>query len=135
MKYFEINQTVYCAIYGEGKVTSIEEDEVFSIQVTFKDGYNYYTLDGKYQLEANVTLSQNPIEPIVNKPLPEFTLTFAEAMEAVVEGKKAQFESWENNEYIKLSTKFVTFFSDNKRVDYYEIYHNNITGKWRIIED
>lgn len=70
-KYFEVGQTVYCAIYGEMKVVKIETCADFQIICKQKNGTreNSYTFDGRHREDSEIVLSQTPIQPIVNKPL------------------------------------------------------------------
>lgn len=135
MKYFEKGQTVYCSMNGQGVVKQILEKEKYGLEVHFQDGdYAYYTLDGRPALDKNITLSQNYIPPIVNKPIPEFELTFLQAMQSALEGKKATYERWEEDEYIVLSGDgFIVKVSQNQ-VYPYTIHIEDTTYKWRIIE-
>lgn len=146
MNYFKVGQTVYCALFGEGVVVEIgkEETVTYPITVSFKDNViRSYTLNGKFTLDLPITLSQKPIQqivPITNVPLPEFNLTFAQAMEAVYAGKKVMFESWANDGNIKFSkhdskpTDVIYLFSNDKLLVEYGIQKRELTGKWRIVE-
>lgn len=69
MEYFKLNQTVYHPIYGEGKVIKISEHIDYPIKVRFKQGDTCFTKDGRLLKTVPITLSQNPIPEIVNKPL------------------------------------------------------------------
>jgi len=69
MEYFKLNQTVYHPIYGEGKVITIIENVDYSIRVNFKQGNTCFTKDGRCVIGEPISLSQNPIPEIVNKPL------------------------------------------------------------------
>ena len=73
---FTVNQKVWCAIYGAGVVKRIRENKEvdYPVLVVFNrnDDENVisYTLDGKYQVEGNVTLFPYPVEIVkaVTKP-------------------------------------------------------------------
>lgn len=73
-KYFKLNQTVYHPIYGEGKVIAIN----YKITVNFKNSLVniFFTLDGREDKDEPITLSQNPIPEIVNKPLEDEYISF-----------------------------------------------------------
>lgn len=73
-KYFKLNQTVYHPIYGEGKVVGIN----YKITVNFKNSLVniFFTLDGRENKDEPITLSQNPISEIVNKPLEDTYVPF-----------------------------------------------------------
>lgn len=73
-KYFKLNQTVYHPIYGEGKVIAIN----YKITVNFKNSLVniFFTLDGRKNEKEPITLSQNPIPEIVNKPLEDEYISF-----------------------------------------------------------
>ncbi len=72
MQYFKVGQTVYHHEYGEGVVISITNDEDFPIIVKFKDGCkDSSTSIGQLYDKCSISLSQKPIEPIVNVPLEE----------------------------------------------------------------
>lgn len=70
MKYFEVGQKVYCAIFGEMEV--IEINDVVRCRYIKRKGCKSsesYTLDGRYYADAEIVLSQTPINPIVNVPI------------------------------------------------------------------
>ena len=69
MEYFRVNQIVYHPIYGEGQVIKISEHIDYPIKVRFKQRDTCFTKDGRLVKTAPITLSQNPIPEIVNKPL------------------------------------------------------------------
>lgn len=128
MKYFEVGQKVWCAIYGEGTVTEILD--FGNVKVQFKNCEKIYLYDGRLG-DYNITLSQNPIAEIVNTPLPEYDLSFAEAMEAVVNGKKVQFENSYRHLYFNSRSNLVLW--DTSDISYISL--EMIKAKWRIIED
>ena len=73
--YFEVGQTVYSSMYGEGIVTYIlGNDETYPILADFCDETMRvsYTLEGRRTLNEKITLSQSPIPPIINTPLIKF---------------------------------------------------------------
>ena len=72
--YFKLGQTVYCALFGEGKIVKISNDDCYPLNIRFlsKDSDIKYTIDGRWLTSSLVTLSQNPIEPIINIPIIEF---------------------------------------------------------------
>jgi hypothetical protein len=73
MKYFEVGQTVYHQGLGEGLVVDYYRTGVCPIIVEFKRRVICtFTEDGKMFIEGPVTLSQNPIPPIVNTFINEF---------------------------------------------------------------
>ncbi len=68
---FRVGDTVWCVLYGEGKVTYISEDCIYPIEVVFPDGdVRGYTSNGQYTEEANRTLffSEPKIEASVTRP-------------------------------------------------------------------
>ncbi len=73
-KYFEVGQTVYCALFGKGIVVETNHSKLYPIQVKFKKGdlLRRFSSDGRLSLTSNITLSQNYIPEIVNKPLCKF---------------------------------------------------------------
>jgi hypothetical protein len=73
MKYFKLNQTVYHPVYGKGEVTNTNfENEIYPIIVKFMSFTVSFTEDGR-QFEGHpISLSQNPIPEIVNKPVEEY---------------------------------------------------------------
>lgn len=73
MKYFEIGQTVYHQGLGEGKVKHYYSQGVCPVIVEFNRlVVCTFTEDGKMFIDGPITLSQNPIPPIVNTPINEF---------------------------------------------------------------
>ena len=70
MKYFEVGQTVYCAIFGKMEVIEIN-DVVRCRYIDRKSAKSSesYTLDGRYYADAKIVLSQKPIPTIVNVPI------------------------------------------------------------------
>lgn len=138
MAFFKEGQTVYCALFGKGVVQQITKDIDFPIEVEINGKTKSYTSDGRYQKNYLTTLSQKPIPEIVNKHLPEFNLTFAEAMEAVYEGKSLQYEFGDDT-YIKLHEDDVIYFYPSLKSPFpssrkYYIEKEEIKGKWRIVE-
>ena len=74
-QYFEVGQTVYSSMYGEGIVNSIlGNHETYPILVDFNNKTTRisYTLEGRRTLDEKITLSQSPIPPIINTPLIKF---------------------------------------------------------------
>ena len=62
---FKVNQTVWCAIYGEGVVAKIyqEDEESYPVRVKFNNSLsNTYTSDGKHFSGGNVVLFPYPVE-------------------------------------------------------------------------
>ena len=73
--YFEVGQTVYSSMYGEGIVTYIlGNHETYPILVDFNNKTTRisYTLEGRRTLDEKITLSQSPIPPIINTPFIKF---------------------------------------------------------------
>lgn len=136
MKYFEVGMPVWCAIYGEGVVTRINN---ILLQVTFTcnvqgDLVKNYTPDGRLFSTTDIIVSQSPIAPIVNTPSPEYNLSFAEAMEAVVAGKRVTRAKCEW--YIHFVDKIltITHFDNTDSGDMY-IHIQDVNSKWKIIEE
>lgn len=73
-EYFEVGQTVYCALFGKGIVISTNYSQLYPIQVKFDKGglLKSYSFDGRFDVARNIILSQNYIPEIVNKPLCKF---------------------------------------------------------------
>ena len=63
---FEVDQKVWCAIYGEGVVIEIQHASgAYPVEVRFNDGWAcFYTADGKYHEAGNIVLFPYPIEII-----------------------------------------------------------------------
>jgi hypothetical protein len=126
MKYFKVGMSVWCAIYGEGVVKDIDDNPPYNVVVLLKDGeYIYCTPEGRLYYDSNITLSTKPLQPIVNEPLIEFNLTFAEAMEAVADGKKAQYALWGKNIFVVYNKTESSYFQLNSDME------NNI-GKFTV---
>ena len=73
--YFEVGQTVYSSMYGEGIVTCIlGNDETYPIIVDFSNQTIRvsFTLEGRRLIKEEITLSQKPIPPITNTPIVKF---------------------------------------------------------------
>lgn len=71
-KFFKVGQTVYHHSYGKGVVKIIQDGLDYPVFVDFEDGLTEtFTFDGKSITGMGVSLSQKPIEPIVNLPLEE----------------------------------------------------------------
>lgn len=61
---FKVGDEVWCMLYGKGKVTELDDD-VFCIGVEFEEGddvYEWYTSDGRLQLEYPPTLGFEKVE-------------------------------------------------------------------------
>lgn len=76
MKYFEEGQTVYHYEYGQGVVTKISNCKYYPIVVQFEKDTITFTEDGGRFVDGEVTLSQNPIQRIVNVPLEDTYVPF-----------------------------------------------------------
>ncbi len=74
MKYFRLNQTVYHPFFGKGEViiSANFENEKYPIIVKFMSSTVSFTEDGKQHEGHPISLSQNPIPEIVNKPVDEY---------------------------------------------------------------
>lgn len=69
---FQVNQKVWCAIYGAGVVAGIrQEGAAYPVVVKFNVGRTVaYTRDGKYGAEGNITLFPYPVEIVRAKVKP-----------------------------------------------------------------
>lgn len=68
---FQVGDVVWCAMYGKGKVTQISRADSYPIRVDYVGGdYNYYSYDGKFQVNGQRTLffSEPKIEAAVIRP-------------------------------------------------------------------
>ena len=69
---FQVNQKVWCAIYGAGVVTGVKQlDVTYPIIVNFRDICTVsYTRDGKFHNLGNVVLFPHPVEivKVATKP-------------------------------------------------------------------
>lgn len=73
--YFYKNQVVYEARWGKGVVIDTNNDsQHFPIRVKFENSIETktFTKDGRYGKDDYITLSQNPIPPVVNVPFLDF---------------------------------------------------------------
>lgn len=75
---FKVGQTVYCVLFGEGVVSSINLEDLYPIEVEFGvENYRYYTEEGSYIYEAGRTLFftnpeiQGATEPVFEPQLKE----------------------------------------------------------------
>lgn len=62
---FQVNQKVWCAIYGAGVVTEVKQPDVtYPIIVNFREdlGTVSYTRDGQFHVSGNVVLFPYPVE-------------------------------------------------------------------------
>ena len=88
MKYFKLNQTVYHPVYGEGEVIDINLSMNYPILVKFQEDSYTFTIDGKNDVTSSkITLSQNPIPEIVNKPLEDTYIPFTFEDRELLRGK------------------------------------------------
>lgn len=63
---FEVENTVYCVMFGKGVVDNIDEEEYYPVTVTFENGREEsYTSNGEYYANSNRTLFFEEI------PIPE----------------------------------------------------------------
>ena len=69
MTYFKEGQTVYTHRYGKGVVEKILHGASYCVIVLFESFRSQYTFDGREAAGDEITLSQTPLEPIVNKPI------------------------------------------------------------------
>ena len=70
---FTVGQKVWCAIYGAGVVVEIQHasEEVYPVVVRFTNEIcDYYTADGRFHYQGNITLFSHPVEVIkvLSKP-------------------------------------------------------------------
>lgn len=69
---FQAGDTVWCVIYGEGKVTAVDAyGEYYPVNVRFPgDNNQCYTRDGKFHIESNRCLyfSEPKVEASVTRP-------------------------------------------------------------------
>lgn len=72
--YFEVGQTVYSPTWGEGIVKEISNSLSYPIVVDFSNQTIRvsFTLEGRRLKDEEITLSQNPIPPIINTPIIKF---------------------------------------------------------------
>lgn len=68
--YFKVGMKVWDSHFGEASVISITENNDFPLEVYFVTGKRtYYTYDGRYEINSNISLSQKPIPEIINEPI------------------------------------------------------------------
>ena len=69
---FQVGDTVWCVIYGEGKVTAVDAyGECYPVNVRFPgDNNQCYTRDGKFHIESNRCLyfSEPKVEASITRP-------------------------------------------------------------------
>src|SRR5574343_1962357 len=137
MRYFEVGQIVWCAIWGKGIVKSINntDNPQYPIVVHFNPpAFGEYTIDGRYFESGRITLSHTPIPEIVNQPLPEFNLSYAEALkEVMINNKKITCELWDKSVYIYLKDNHIVIQCGSIRCNY-NISKNEFEAKWKIID-
>lgn len=74
-KFFKAGQTVYHYSYGKGVVKIIQDGLDYPVFVDFEDGLTEtFTFDGRSITGMGISLSQKPIEPIVNTPINVFEI-------------------------------------------------------------
>ncbi len=64
---FKVGQKVWCLIYGHGVIAEILHlcEGTYPVEVKFNDDFTvFYTADGKYHDEGNVTLYPHPVEVV-----------------------------------------------------------------------
>ena len=71
---FKKDQNVWCAIFGAGVVEEIAGAGTYPVEVRFNDVLvAYYTSDGKYCVEGNITLFPHPVEVVKSVTNPQST--------------------------------------------------------------
>lgn len=69
---FKVGDVVYCVMYGRGVVEEVcNSADMLGVAVSFDKGdFNWYTKDGRYNIELNRTLffSEPKIEASVTRP-------------------------------------------------------------------
>jgi hypothetical protein len=140
-EYFYVGQAVWCSINGECVVVEVDYSKpVFPITVKIKStgGHFNYTKDGRVYKNSIITLSQNPIPPIVNAPIKKKVyMSFNDAIQACLEGKKAgndEVLGFGEHNYMMLAKSGVLYRCHGK-----ETYHKVtasmvLSNKWYIIE-
>lgn len=114
--FFKVGQTVYHPIYGEGKVISQNNCNDYPIFAEFKNGIYSFTLDGREFEIGRISLSQNPIPEIVNKPLTNEYIPFTFEDREFLRGK------WiKPKKSIFLEKLIITFYPDG--VGFYHNLH------------
>lgn len=138
MKYFELGQTVYHPVYGEGKVDDTENNSTHPIGVNFEDNYSTFTLDGREDKDEPITLSQNPIPEIVNKPLEDTYIPFTFEDKDFLRGRWIRLKDnsiWEaqiifiNNHKIGILVNSATYISYEDLLNGYEFLDGKPCGK------
>src|SRR5574343_729077 len=133
IKYFEVGQKVYCMVNGEGIVTHTEHNSSFPLQVKFRNNViAYYKLDGRFNNNSKPILSQKPIPEIINEPL--YELSFKEAIDALLNGKKVRREDWKGNFYLRLSNTGKVYVYGNDDIVPYPIDKEDMLKKWCIVD-
>ena len=78
---FKVNQKVYCAIYGHGVITEVDNkrfEDTYPVLAKFQNNDDLiisYTMEGKFHSQGNITLFPYPVEVVkaVTKPSIDWT--------------------------------------------------------------
>jgi len=118
---FKVGDPVYCIIRGWGKVKSIVgEDEEFPVVVNFgKDEFEFgtYTLDGRYFLESEPTLSFT--EYTLKGFSQERPIELPEVGEEIVVSNNELIWSIAFFEYYEMHSEYPVFTSGSIRFKYF----------------
>lgn len=73
IKYFEVGKMYNCAVWGEMECVKTDDTNIYYPVVCIRSNGDRigYTFDGRYDKNSKITLSQNHIPEIVNKPIVE----------------------------------------------------------------
>lgn len=127
--YFEVGDTVYSQSFGKGIVKDVSKSN-YPIFVEFELNISAcYTNEGKLWNDENISLSQNPLPPIVNTPKrKKVLLTAYEAVQALEEGKKVKHVAFEqciikknNHYYDEVNNEFANLKLNGSNVKCYEL--------------
>ncbi len=139
MKYFKEGQEVWCFMNGKGFIVNTDTgDNSYPIKVQFGAGnYESYTMDGRFlDVSNHAVLSNKPIPEdwvIINEPIVEY-VSFVEAMEAVVNGKKVRYKDWATESYAEFDYDYILKIFRGNISDKVSLTKKEIIGQWEILD-
>lgn len=122
---FKVGDTVYCALYGKGKIIKNNDSSNYPLEILFEsiNDVRLYTKEGKYYFDSNVFLSFSPwAKPDLKRPLDlsifnETDIFFVEvegSQEWLIQGNLLNVNSVTKHLYLKDKSLYTTGFLCSK---------------------